>query len=121
MIETCEENEAVAIPAHPGRHRIGFANFIDSDYSQFKTVKVVEQLNGSDRASENERTSDLIRKYNYLGIGGSDSHMVSTIGTCMTYFQNRIKNEKDLVRELKGSGFKAIHLREAISTKSSTL
>ena len=120
LIKTCEENKAVAIPAHPGRDRIGFVNFIDSGYSQFKDIKVVEQLNGSNRKSEHERTSSLIRKFNYLGVGGSDSHMVSTIGTCMTLFENRIHNEEDLVRELRGTAFKAIHLGEAISTESST-
>ena len=121
LVETCVEKGAVAIPAHPGRNGIGFANFIDSGYSQFKTIKVVEQLNGSNRASENARTSSLIKKFNYLGIGGSDSHVVSTIGTCMTHFENKIDNEEDLVRELKGTSFKAIHLREAISTESSAL
>ncbi|HIB01237.1 MAG TPA: metal-dependent phosphoesterase, partial [Phycisphaerales bacterium] len=42
--------------------------------------------------------------------GGSDAHIVSAIGTCMTSFEKEIENESDLVQELRNGRFTAVRL-----------
>ena len=105
---------AMAIPAHPGRFGIGLVEYIDNG-SDFSGVSVVELLNGSNRPGEQERAEGLISARGYAGIGGSDAHVVSAIGACMTRFEGNIADETDLVRELQSRNFQAVRLDEAIT------
>ena len=50
----------------------------------------------------------------YLGTGGSDAHLVSAIGSCMTRFEAPVTNEQDLVRELRTGKFRAVRLQDAL-------
>ena len=102
----------IAVPAHPGRFGIGLYEFIGNG-ADFSAVSVIEYLNGGNRPGEQERAEELVERYGFLGIGGSDSHLVSAIGSCMTEFDAEIANEQDLVRELKAGAFRAVHLEDS--------
>ena len=108
LVSICDEYGGIAIPAHPGRVGIGFAEFIKDGISEFQSVKTVEQLNGSNRPGEGERAQEIVEKHGFKGTGGSDAHIVSAIGTCMTKFENDITNEEELVRELRSTKFEAV-------------
>ena len=110
-MEAALDRGGIAIPAHPGRFGIGLYEYIENG-ADFGNVLAVEILNGSNRPGEQERAEELIRRYNYKGTGGSDAHVVSAIGTCMTRFENSIKTESDLVQELKGGDFCAVRIEE---------
>ncbi|MDA0771211.1 MAG: hypothetical protein O2821_13475 [Chloroflexi bacterium] len=112
LMRAADAHGAIAIPAHPGRFGIGLVEYIDNG-SDFSGVKAVEHLNGSNRPGEQERAEGLISQRGYASTGGSDAHVVSAIGTCMTSFEGVITNEADLVRELLSKNFKAVHLNEA--------
>ena len=47
----------------------------------------------------------------YLGIGGSDAHIVSHVGRCATRFPRRIETEAELVEALRGEEFEAVSLK----------
>ena len=111
LIQAAADSGGIAIPAHPGRFGIGLYEFIQNG-ADFSAVKVVEHLNGSNRPGEQERAEELIGKYGYLGTGGSDAHLVSAIGACMTDFERPIANEEDLVRELASGDFHAVRFEE---------
>jgi predicted metal-dependent phosphoesterase TrpH len=111
LIRAAADSGGVAIPAHPGRFGIGLYEFIQNG-ADFSAVKVVEHLNGSNRPGEQERAEELIGRYGYLGTGGSDAHLVSAIGACMTDFERPIATEADLVRELASGDFRAVRLEE---------
>ena len=111
LIEVARELGGVAVPAHPGRFGIGLYEYI-SDGSDFGGLRVVEHLNDGNRPGEQARAEQLIHKYGYLGTGGSDAHLVSSIGACMTLFDNPIRNEEDLARELKYGTFRAVRLED---------
>ncbi|MDP6402732.1 MAG: PHP-associated domain-containing protein [SAR202 cluster bacterium] len=111
LLEAAHDTGGIAVPAHPGRFGIGLCEFIDGG-ADFSAVRVVEQLNGSNRPGEQERAEELIKSHGYPGIGGSDAHLVSAIGTCMTRFDNHIANEADLVRELRAGNFRAVWLED---------
>ena len=110
LVDICDTYGGIAIPAHPGRAGIGFAEYLDSGVTGFETVKSVERLNGSNRPGEGEKAESLIKAKGYLGTGGSDAHIVSAIGICMTSFDKEIKNESDLVQELRNGRFTAVRL-----------
>ena len=78
----------------------------------FESINIVEHLNGSYRPGEQDRTEKLISDKGYLGIGGSDAHMVSAIGTCLTKFDHDITTEKELVKALTSKKFKSIKLED---------
>ena len=75
-------------------------------------LRVVEHLNGSNRPGEEARAEELISTYGYLGTGGSDAHLVSAIGSCLTRFDRAVTCDEDLVMELRGSDFSAVRLEE---------
>ncbi len=111
LIQAAEECGAVAVPAHPGRSGIGLHAFIQ-DSAAFQSLRVVEELNGSNRPGEGERTEDLVSRYGYLGTGGSDAHLASALGSCMTAFDRPVGSEQELARELGSGGFRAVRLEE---------
>lgn len=112
LVRAAEACGAIALPAHPGRFGIGFCEYVDGE-ADFSGVGVVERLNGSNRPGEGERAQELIDARGYLGTGGSDAHVVSAIGTCMTKFDNTITNETELVQHLRAGGFSAVRLEDA--------
>ena len=112
LVRTAEECGAIAIPAHPGRFGIGFCEYV-GEVDGFDGVQVVERLNGSNRPGEQERADALIDQRGYLGTGGSDAHVVSAIGSCMTQFDGEVRSEADLVELLRAGAFHAVRLDDA--------
>jgi len=112
LVDTCLEFKAIAIPAHPGRAGIGFAHHLENGRKGFLSIKTVEELNGSNRPGEGEKAVDLIKTKGYMGTGGSDAHIVSAIGTCMTQFDIKVHNEEELVQALLNGQFKAVRMTD---------
>ncbi len=111
LMKAARHHGALAIPAHPGRFGIGLVDYIEQGES-FEDVHIVERLNGGSRAGENERAEELCDQQGYLGTGGSDAHLASHIGACVTDFQATIHNEQDLVEALLSGEFKPVRLEE---------
>ena len=112
LVRAAQECGGIAVAAHPGRFGIGLCEFIDNG-ADFSAIRVVERLNGSNRPGEQERAEEMIGAHGHLGTGGSDAHLVSAVGTCMTLFDNPIGDEQDLVRELNAGKFRAVRLEDA--------
>ena len=110
VIETSEKHDAVAVPCHPGRPRVGMAAHIE-EYGIPPNVKIVEIYNGGSRNNEDEIAQQLALENNYSGIGGSDAHIVSHIGRCATKFSNDVRSESELVSALREGSFEAITYR----------
>ncbi len=109
VLAAAEKHGAVAVPCHPGRARVGmFAH--TEEYGIPEGVRIVEYYNGGSRDSEDQVTIDNAAKLGYLGIGGSDAHIVSHIGRCATRFPDRIETMGELVEALKGEEFEAIKI-----------
>ena len=109
LIKASAHHGAVAIPAHPGRFGIGLVEYIDQGET-FDDVDIVELLNGGSRRGENERAAELCERYGYRGIGGSDAHLTSHIGACLTHFEDNISSERDLVEALLNSRYEPVWL-----------
>ena len=111
LMRQARSHGAIAIPAHPGRPRIGLSGFV-GDGVEFPGLQIVETLNGGSRAGENESALALAESHGYLGIGGSDAHLASSIGTCLTRFDADIRNESELVEALMSGNFSPARLEE---------
>ena len=110
VIEKSEKHGAVAVPCHPGRPRVGMHAHID-EYGIPEGVRIVEVYNGGSRGDEDGIAQKLADDQNYLGIGGSDAHIVSHVGRCATQFNSTITTETELVEALNNSEFQAITLK----------
>ena len=111
LIKSAEICGAIAIPAHPGRFGVGLYEYYGQEYD-LSSIKIVEHLNGSNRPGEQERAEELIAKYKYACTGGSDAHLVSAIGTCMTEFDTAISNESELVSQLRTGTFRPVRIEQ---------
>ena len=112
LVRVAEECGAIAVPAHPGRFGIGFCEYV-GETAGFDGVQVVERLNGSNRPGEQERADALINERGYRGTGGSDAHVVSAIGSCLTEFDGEVRSESDVVALLRAGAFRAVRLDDA--------
>ena len=111
LMKAAQHHGAIAIPAHPGRPGIGLANYIEQGET-FNGLTIVEKLNGGSRAGENELAAELCENQGYLGIGGSDAHLTSHIGACLTRFPDKVSNEVELVQALQSGEFQPVWLEE---------
>ena len=100
VIDAAARCGGFAAPCHPGRKNVGlFAHY--EDKGPVPGVEVVEIYNGGSIPGEDERSVQEARRYGYRGIGGSDSHIVSRIGSCATEFEDDIATMDDLVEALR--------------------
>lgn len=111
VIEACAKHNAVPVPCHPGRRRVGMTAHIE-EYGIPEGVRIVEIYNGGSRGDEDAIAQTMATEQSYLGIGGSDAHIVSHIGRCATRFPAPIASEGELVEALQGDQFEAITYRE---------
>ncbi len=111
VLAACETHNAVAVPCHPGRKRVGMAAHLD-EFGIPEGVRIVEVFNGGSRGEEDAVAQKMADEQHYLGIGGSDAHIVSHIGRCATEFSAPIHNEQELVEALQGNDFKALKIEQ---------
>jgi predicted metal-dependent phosphoesterase TrpH len=111
VIEACEAHGAVPVPCHPGRPRVGMYAHL-AEFGVPAGVRIVEVCNGGSRDREDEIARTMAADQGYLGIGGSDAHIVSHIGRCATRFPAAIASEGELVEALDAGDFEAISNRE---------
>ena len=109
VVAACDAHGAVAVPCHPGRKRVGMAAHL-AEHGVPDGVRIVEVFNGGSRGEEDQVAQSMADDLGYLGIGGSDAHIVSHIGRCATEFSQSIHNEQDLVAALKAEQFKAVKI-----------
>ena len=107
MLELSLAYNAIAVPCHPGRPKVGM--FAHTDRLGLpEGVEIVETRNGGSRDDEDQIALRNASIHKYRGIGGSDSHIVSHIGRCATKFTRKISSMEALVRELKIGNFEAV-------------
>jgi len=112
VIAACDKHNAVPVPCHPGRKRVGMCAHLE-EFGIPEGVKIVEVFNGGSRDQEDATAQAMADEQGYLGIGGSDAHIVSHVGRCATRFTAKIASETELVEALKAGEFKALTFREA--------
>jgi len=103
----------VPVPCHPGRPRVGMRAHLEV-LGVPGGVRIVEIYNGGSREGEDRIALAMAEEQGYLGIGGSDAHIVSHVGRCATRFPAPIRDERELVEALHAGEFEAISNKERI-------
>ncbi|MEQ8860296.1 MAG: PHP domain-containing protein [Pseudomonadales bacterium] len=112
VIDACASHGAVPVPCHPGRPRVGMHAHLE-EFGIPDGVRIVEVYNGGSREGEDRIAQDMAAQQGYLGIGGSDAHIVSHVGRCATRFPAAVRSEAELVEALNGGDFEALSNRQA--------
>lgn len=68
-------------------------------------VNAVEVGNGKLSPDENDMARKVAERLDLPGTGGSDAHRIDEVGKWVTVFENEIRNEDELVRELHAGRF----------------
>jgi len=107
VLEVAERHGAVPVPCHPGRPRVGMHAHV-LERGMVDGVRIVETRNGGSRGDEDAIAQQMADTYGFLGIGGSDAHIVSQIGRRATRFPAPIASDGELVEALNAGEFEAI-------------
>ncbi len=109
----------VLIAPHPFRHLVSLRPGLNRtrpvtleealSLPIFDLVDEIEALNGATADEENALALKVARARGRQGTGGSDAHSHHGLGCCATYFERPIRDEEDLIRELKAGRFRAIY------------
>ena len=109
VISACNAHDAIAVPCHPGRKRVGMSAHLE-EFGVPEGVEIVEVYNGGSRDNEDQVSIDMAQRLGYRGIGGSDAHIVSHIGRCGTRFEEPIASEQELVAALLQGAYEPIKI-----------
>ena len=107
VLREAERCGGIAVPCHPGRPRVGMCAHFETK-GPVEGIRVIETRNGGSRAREDEAALRLAETCGYRGIGGSDAHIVSHIGRCVTRFPSPVRGVGELVEALRAGEFEAI-------------
>jgi len=107
VLREAERCGGIAVPCHPGRPRVGMCAHFETR-GPVEGIRVIETRNGGSRAREDEAALRLAETCGYRGIGGSDAHIVSHIGRCVTRFPAPLRGVGELVEALRSGEFEAI-------------
>lgn len=107
------EADGFMIAAHPFR---GFPCSTITDFNTaaeivlkrpvFDKVDALEGFNGRNMEGNNLLACRLADKLGMRTTGGSDAHFPDEMGKCITVFENDIRNENELMVELKAGRFR---------------
>ncbi len=113
--------EGVLVAAHPYRRQMPWFSRNDEEYGSaldkasrnpaYQYVSGLEELNGRGSEKENEFSRRLAEMMKLPGTAGTDSHAISDVGKCATYFDKEIHDERELIGELKAGRFSAVDMR----------
>ena len=80
-----------------------------ADRSLVQVVDGLEVYNGATGDRENALAVAVREHVGLRGIGGSDAHSEHGLGCCATVFERPIRNERELIEELRAGRFRAIN------------
>jgi predicted metal-dependent phosphoesterase TrpH len=116
-----EKGDGVMVAAHPYRRQMPWFSRSDDEYQTslekarrnpaYQYVQALEELNGRGSDKENEFSRRLCDMMELPGTAGTDSHAISDIGKCATHFEKDIRDERELIAEIKAGRFQAVDLR----------
>ncbi|MBN2285832.1 MAG: PHP domain-containing protein [Tissierellales bacterium] len=98
LVEMVNSANGVAIAAHPFRNNnrgLGYniRNILD--------IHAIESFNGNTDLENNLKAVKLAQELSIPQTGGSDAHRLDRTGIFATKFERAIKNERELIEEIK--------------------
>lgn len=116
-----ERVSGALVGAHPYRKQMPWFSRNEEEYQAalekaslnpaYQYVQALEDLNTRGSDKENEFSRQLREMMHLPGTAGTDSHAISDVGKCATYFEREIHNERELIEELKAGRHYSVDLR----------
>lgn len=116
-----ERADGALVAAHPYRRQMPWFSRNDEEYRNalekasrnpaYQYVQALEEWNGRGSDKENEFSERLCDMMKLPGTAGTDSHSISDVGKCATYFEAEIHDERELITALKSGAYHAVDLR----------
>lgn len=109
----------VVIPAHPCRGSSGFHHTLGDEQGEYllANVDAIETRNGGSSPESNLAAEAYTDKYGIPGVGGSDAHFLMQVGRSLTVFEREIRDESELVGEIKAGRCRAADASEVESLR----
>lgn len=108
VIWKVRERGGVAIPSHPF---FGWKKKLGEDVFKLKDLIALETANGKVRLSyehADHRAEGAAQTLELPGLGNSDAHHASRIGTCYTEFDGAIRRPADFIKALLSGEFRPV-------------
>ena len=105
--ELVDEAGGVMIVAHPFRYAMSeYSNptpsvEVVSQRSVFRFVDALEVYGGMSSMTEGDLAARIGDYLKLKAVAGSDAHAILQVGQCFTVFENKIKDEQQLIAEIK--------------------
>ena len=110
-VEKVHESDGIVLQAHPFRY--GNTNRSLKKYrNMFSVFDAIEVFNGNQKPDENKFGLGMWKDLGIIGIGGSDAHSTDMVGRYITQFENEIRNEEDLISEIKAGRCRPVRLSD---------
>jgi len=123
-----EKAEGVMVAAHPYRRQMPWFSRNEDEYQAaldkasrnpaYQYVQGLEELNGRGSEKENEFSKRLCEIMSLPGTGGTDSHAISDVGKCATFFEKTVHDERELIAEIKAGRFYPVDMRSGAPVAS---
>ena len=116
--EMIDKKGGFMILAHPFRRHFYSNDDIDESVDNFlknplfNYIDTIEILNGKATERQNQFSKALGKRLGWKGVGGSDAHELTEIPSCATYFERKVRNLDEMIRELKAGRYKPVDLRK---------
>lgn len=116
LLKMVRNEGGLIVAAHPARgywgHHRKYRGFPPRDV--LERVDVIETLNGGCSRRVNEQAVRLALELGLPQVGGSDAHIASQVGKCVTVFEDVIRDEVELVEALRRGACKAAYLEDVV-------
>lgn len=103
LVQTVHEEGGIIIAAHPYKlSRGGRSHYYGAGDNVYKLQLDAIELYHPDHSEQAmKKVRQAMEQMKIPGTGGSDAHKILNIGSCVTVFENPIRNEDDFIREIR--------------------
>lgn len=114
LLSEVREVGGVLILCHPCRGAHDLFETMEPRLAAFllNNIDAVETRNGGTTPEANRTAEMMANRQGLPGVGGSDAHFLMQLGRCLTVFEREIKDEDDLVREIKAGRCRGVYASE---------
>ena len=82
----------------------------------FEMVDAIDVMNGRGTDNENAFSREIAKRFGKKGIGASDAHKLTDVGTFATEFEREITCLDDFINEIKAGRFRPVVLNRRTDT-----
>ncbi|MDY6794843.1 MAG: PHP domain-containing protein [Actinomycetota bacterium] len=117
LLEIVRRDGGIIISAHPTRGYWGHHRKYKGHPPRevLEQVDAIEALNGGCSYQANVMATRLASELGLPQVGGSDAHIASQVGKCVTVLQDDVWNEEELIQALRAGKCRAAYLEDVIS------